>query len=53
MNQVPEQLYLGQNLKQYVMKEAVVLLKLLNYLAFQSFDFELPDEGYSRNVHVH
>jgi hypothetical protein len=19
----------------------------------QSFDFELPDEGYSRNVHVH
>jgi hypothetical protein len=30
-----------------------VLPKLLNYLAFQSFDFELPDEGYSRNVHVH
>jgi hypothetical protein len=25
-----------------------VLPKLLNYLAFQSFDFELPDEGYSR-----
>jgi hypothetical protein len=129
MNQVPEKLYLGQNLKQYVMKGAVinkilryrqnryhtneerwtdhsghkakiqhpqqcqsvftvesqdnipdytkthiikpalpislpglkitsipidlVLPKLLNYLAFQSFDFELPDEGYSRNVHVH
>ena len=119
-NQVPDKLYLGQNLKQYVMKEAViykilryrqnrcrtknttsptvsvrihrritrqhprlhqnphhknstpnistrckrnsyitsipidcVLPKLLNYLAFQSFDFELPDEGYSRNVHVH
>jgi hypothetical protein len=31
----------------------LVLPKLLNYLAFQSFDFELPDEGYSRNVHVH
>jgi hypothetical protein len=30
-----------------------VLPKLLNYLAFQSFDLELPDEGYSRNVHVH
>jgi hypothetical protein len=29
-----------------------VLPKLLNYLAFQSFDLELPDEGYSRNVHV-
>jgi hypothetical protein len=28
-----------------------VLPKLLNYLAFQSFDLELPDEGYSRNVH--
>jgi hypothetical protein len=24
MNQVPEKLYLGQNLKQYVMKEAVI-----------------------------
>ena len=23
---------------------------LLNYLAFQSFDFELPDEGYSRSA---
>jgi hypothetical protein len=31
----------------------LVLPKLLNYLSFQSFDFELPDEGYSRNVHVH
>jgi hypothetical protein len=30
-----------------------VLPKLLNYLAFQSFDLELPDEGYSRNDHVH
>jgi hypothetical protein len=29
-----------------------VLPKLSNYLAFQSFDLELPDEGYSRNVHV-
>jgi hypothetical protein len=28
-----------------------VLPKLLNYLAFQSYDFELPDEGYFRNVH--
>jgi hypothetical protein len=27
-----------------------VLPKLSNYLAFQSFDLELPDEGYSRNV---
>ena len=129
MNQLPGKLYLGQNLKQYVMKETViykilryrqnrchtneerwtdhswhkakiqhpqqcqsvftvesqdnipdctkthiiktalpislpgvketsipidfVLPKLLNYLAFQSFDLELPDEGYSRNVHVH
>jgi hypothetical protein len=25
----------------------------LNYLAFQSYDFEIPGEGYSRNVHVH
>jgi len=24
--------------------------KTLNYLTFQSFDFELPDEGYSRNA---
>jgi hypothetical protein len=24
MNQLPEKLYLGQNLKQYVMKEAVI-----------------------------
>ena len=28
----------------------LVLPKLSNYLAFQSFDFELPDEGYSSNV---
>ena len=27
-----------------------IALKTLNYLAFQSFDIELPDEGYSRNV---
>ena len=25
-------------------------LKLLNYLAFQSVDFEVPDKAYSRNV---
>ena len=30
MNQVPEKLYLGQNLKQYVMKEAVIY-KILRY----------------------
>jgi hypothetical protein len=24
--------------------------KMLNYLSFQSLDFEVPDEGYSRNV---
>jgi hypothetical protein len=31
----------------------IVFPKLSNYLAFQSFDLELPDECYSRNVHVH
>ena len=30
MNQLPEKLYLGQNLKQYVMKEAVIY-KILRY----------------------
>ena len=30
MNQLPEKLYLGQNLKQYVMKEAVIY-KILSY----------------------
>ena len=30
MNQVPEKLYLGQNLKQYVMKEADIY-KILRY----------------------
>ena len=30
MNQVPEKLYLGQNLKQYLMKEAVIY-KILRY----------------------
>ena len=30
MNQVPEKLYLGQNLNQYVMKEAVIY-KILRY----------------------
>jgi hypothetical protein len=30
MNQVPEKLYIGQNLKQYVMKEAVIY-KILRY----------------------
>ena len=29
MNQVPEKLYLGQNRKQYVMKEAVTYIKSL------------------------
>ena len=27
-----------------------VLPKLLNYLAFKSFDFSVPDEGYSKSV---
>ena len=26
------------------------IFNYFNYLAFQSFDFELQDEGYSRNV---
>ena len=30
MNQLPEKLYLGQNLKQYVMKEAVIY-EILRY----------------------
>ena len=30
MNQLPEKLYLGQNLKQYVMKDAVIY-KILRY----------------------
>jgi hypothetical protein len=41
------------NLLSKTNKYKTKLPKLLNYLAFQSFDFELPDEGYSRNVHVH
>jgi hypothetical protein len=32
MNQVPEKLYLGQNLKQYVMKETVISLHLVEIL---------------------
>ena len=34
-------------------KEGILCSKNSNYLAFQSFDLELPDECYSRNVHVH
>jgi len=28
-----------------------LLPKLLNYLSFLSFDYELPDESYSRNAY--
>ena len=34
-------------------RERILCCQNSNYLAFQSFDVELPDECYSRNVHVH
>ena len=38
------------NRESYVNTSDKVNMFYLNYLAFQSFDLSIPDEGYSRNV---
>jgi hypothetical protein len=47
MNQVPEKLYLGQDLKQHVMKEQVVFIVLANWNNGPQIDMSLHSDTLS------